>query len=90
VLKQIIAFQVSFLRLTLLLNANDWMTQQHVLKRNAPTNGLHAKKIQNVCLPSKTVRRSAVLSHRAGLFAYQQKVAKPPLISLSVLKPMDA
>ena len=88
--KPITAFQASFLQLTLLPNENNWVTPLHVLKRNAPANGPTAKKTQNVCLPSKTVKRNAELSHRAGLSAYQPREVKPPSISPSVLKPMDA
>ena len=92
VLNIITVLQSSFLQLTLLLNENNSMPPilLHVPKRNALDNGLPAKKIQNACLPSKTVKRSAELSHRAGLFAYQLREVKPPLILPNALKPKDA
>ena len=59
-------------------------------KRNAPINGLPAKKTPNAFPLSKIARRNVEPVNPAGLFASPQRAAKPQSMSLSALMPINA
>jgi hypothetical protein len=56
------------------------MTHNNAFKKNAPTNGLLAKKTLNASQPFKTVKRNAELSNRAGNSVFPLKEVKLPLM----------
>ena len=59
-------------------------------RRNAPTNGLPAKKTPNASPLSKTARRNAEPVNHAGLFASPPRAVKPQSMSQSALMPTSA
>jgi hypothetical protein len=62
----------------------------NALKRNAPLNGLLAKKTLNASLLSKIVRLNADQRFHVGLFASLEKEVKLPLMLPNVPKPTTA
>jgi hypothetical protein len=59
-------------------------------KKNAPTNGLLAKKTLNASQLFKTVKKNVELSNRAGNSVFQPREVKLPLMLLSALLPITA
>jgi hypothetical protein len=66
------------------------MILNSAFKKNAPTNGLLAKKTLNASQLFKTAKRNAGLSNHAGNFASQLREVKLPLMLLNVLLPTTA
>ena len=60
----------------------------NVSKRNAPPNGLPAKKMPSALQLSMTATRSAETKPHAGLSVLPPREAKPPLTLPNALKPM--
>jgi hypothetical protein len=57
------------------------------LKINVLTNGLPAKKIQNVSLPSMIAKKNAEPKLLAGIYVYQAKAARLLSMLQNALKP---
>jgi len=57
-----------------------WLIPFLASNSTALTNGLPVKKTLNASLLFKTARRNVEQVNHAGLFAFQEKVVKPPLM----------
>jgi hypothetical protein len=66
------------------------LTPNNALRRNAPPNGLPAKRIPNVSPLFRTVKRSVEPVNHAGLSASHPRAAKQQSIPLSALMPINA
>jgi hypothetical protein len=66
------------------------LTPNNALRRNAPLNGLPAKRIPNVSPLFRTVKRSVEPVNHAGLSASHPRAAKQQSIPLSALMPINA
>ncbi len=76
-----IKFQLLYHKLLLILN--------NALRKSVLTNGLHAKKTQNVSQLFKTVKKNVEQNPHAGLYAFQLKEVKLLLMLPNALNQMD-
>jgi hypothetical protein len=66
------------------------LTPNNALRRNAPTNGLPAKRTPNASPLFRTAKRSVEPVNHAGLSASHPRAAKQQSIPLSALMPINA